>query len=331
MKPAATLKKISESLGISISTVSRALKNHPDISEATKKKVWDLSNLLDYEPNANAINLRTNHSKVLGLIVPVISGYFYDSLIASLEEETRLHGYSLLILQSGDDPMVELNNLKLCKQNRVAGVFVSLSTNTVEISPFKKLSDNDIPVIFLDKVPTDVDCNKICVADVAATTLAAEALVEAKKKNILGLFGNSKMSITQERKAAFHQFFAINAPKIKLQIADAINPMEAYQRTIDIWKQAKKPDAIFCMSDEILTGVMKAVQQLKLQLPTDLGIIAISNGFIPQLYYPEITYTETSGYKLGKLAYTRMVSCLAGSSFIQNLKVDAVLVRGGSL
>jgi len=92
-----------------------------------------------------------------------------------------------------------------------------------------------------------------------------------------------------------------------------------------------KPDAVFCMSDEILTGVMKAVQHLQIKIPNELGIIAISNGIIPQFYYPEISYVETSGYKLGKLAYNRMMACLSGSTFIQNLKVDAVLVNGGSL
>ena len=85
MKPNTTLKKLSETLGISISTVSRALKDHPDISKTTKEKVWELSNMMEYEPNFYAINLRTNNSKTFGLIVPVISNYFYDSLIASLE------------------------------------------------------------------------------------------------------------------------------------------------------------------------------------------------------------------------------------------------------
>ncbi len=331
MKPNATLKQLSETLEMSISTVSRALKNHPDISEATKQKVWDLANMLEYEPNTNAINLRTNNSKLFGLIVPVISNYFYDSLIASLEEETRLHGYSLLILQSGDDSIVELNNLKLCKQNRVAGIFVSVTIGTKDIAPFLKLADNDIPVIFLDKVPTQENCNKICVGDAEAATLAAKALIEKNKKSVLAFFGNKNMSISQERLEAFAHYFKVNAPRVKLQIEEAINPSEAYNKTLNSWKQADAPDAIFCMSDEILTGVMKAMQQLKLQIPSEVGIIAISNGFIPKLYFPEITYVETSGHKLGKLAYTRMVSCLAGSGFTLNLKVESLLVEGGSL
>src|SRR5438132_1127583 len=103
----ATLKKISQMLGLSISTVSRALKDHPDISEKTKQRVTELANALDYEPNANAIHLRTSKNNLFGLIVPSVSNFFYDSFIGAVEEECRKNNYSLLILQSGDDAAVE--------------------------------------------------------------------------------------------------------------------------------------------------------------------------------------------------------------------------------
>ena len=103
----ATLKKISEMLGLSISTVSRALKNHPDISERTKQRVTELATALDYEPNTNAVQLRTSKNNLFGLIVPSISNFFYDSFVAAVEEECRKNNYSMIILQSGDDPTAE--------------------------------------------------------------------------------------------------------------------------------------------------------------------------------------------------------------------------------
>lgn len=330
MKPSATLKQISQTLGISISTVSRALKNHPDISVATKKKVAELSELMEYEPNTNAVNLRTNNSKLFGVLVPVISGLFYDSVIASIEEEARMHGNSLVILQSGDDPKIEAENLKLCKQNRVRGIFVSIAAETKDYSVFNKIIENDIPIIFFDKVPTQGGFNKICLADTMAATLAAEALYNKKKKNILSFFGNSKMSITKARLTAYENYFA-NKKGVTIQIKESLNPNAAYLATKEAFKKKQQPDAIFCMSDEILTGVMKAVQELSLKLGEDVGLIAISNGYMPHLYYPDITYVETSGYKLGKLAHSRMMACLAGSSFTQEFEVGSILVNGGSL
>ena len=123
-------------LNLSISTVSRALKNHPDISVDTKIKVKELAAIVDYEPNTYAINLRTNSSKEFGVIIPAISNDFYQSFISSLEEEARLYGNTLIIMQSGEDPVIELENLKRCKQNRMAGVFVSITTKTVDILNF---------------------------------------------------------------------------------------------------------------------------------------------------------------------------------------------------
>jgi LacI family transcriptional regulator len=326
-----TLKKISQVLGISISTVSRALKNHPDISERTKQKVVELASTLDYEPNVNAIHLRTKNTMLFGVIVPNISNHFYDSFIAAIEENGRENGYNVMILQSGDNPEIELNNLRLCRQNRVSGLFACITPDTKDINGYKKLIELEIPVIFFDKVPLHDNVNKVCVADEEAAALAANTLVAKNKKNILALFGNEQLSITQKRLAAFTATINSGTNKVKVQTAFANNTEQAQTITLKAFKAKQKPDAIFCMSDEVLAGSMKALQQLGLTVKADVGVIAISTGYIPKLFYPEITYAETSGYKLGSLAYKRMMACINGSTFIQELTVDTVLVEGGSL
>jgi len=167
---------------MSISTVSRALKNHPDISADTKKKVMELAAMMEYEPNTLAINLRSQKSNVFGLIVPVISNNFYPSFISSLEELSRKSGYALITLQSGDDPLIELENIKRCRLNRMAGVFVAISPHTKNIEPFLKLMEAEIPVIFFDKVPDYEACNKVCLADEDAARIAAEELITYNKR-----------------------------------------------------------------------------------------------------------------------------------------------------
>lgn len=314
---------------MSISTVSRALKDHPDISPDTRNKVKELAEVLEYEPNTYAINLRTNNRKEFGVIIPTIANYFYHSFISSLEEEVRKYGYSLIILQTGDDPSIELENLKRCKQSRVAGVFVSITTKTEDIKPFIKVEDQDIPVIFFDKVPAFEACNKVCVADAAAAEIAANAIIQKNKKNVLGLFGDSNLSITKKRLKAFDAVFQ-KEETIKLTTEHTTN----MQDTIDVFTKhwlKNKPDAVFCMSDEILTGVMKVVQKLKISMPDELGVIAISDGFIPKLYWPDISYAETSGFKLGKLAFSRMMTCMAGHSYKQEISIDTVLIASNSL
>ena len=322
-----TLKKISGMLGISISTVSRALKNHPDISVKTKQRVNELASALDYEPNVNAVHLRTSKNNLFGLIVPTVANFFYDSFIAAVEEECRKNNYSLIILQSGDDPGVEAENIKLCRQNRMSGLFACISSHTVDLDPFFKLKAMDIPVIFFDKVPDESNCNKVCVADALSATIAVNAILDNKKKKVVALFGNKNLSITKKRLVAFNE--ALHNKKIKTTILHASNTLEAEELTARSLSQ--KPDTIFCMSDEILAGSMKAIQKAALVIPKDISVISISNGFIPKLYFPEITYVETSGYKLGKLAFTSMMACLEGSGLVQELTIESQLVKGGSI
>ena len=155
-----TLKRISQVLGLSISTVSRALKNHPDISQKTKTRVHELATSLDYEPNMNAISLRSKKNNLIGLIVPTISGFFYGSFISAIEKECRKSGYTLLILQSGNNAEQEIESLKVCRQNRVTGLFVCLSVQTNNFLAFEKVKEADIPLVFFDKVPDEPNYNK---------------------------------------------------------------------------------------------------------------------------------------------------------------------------
>ncbi len=325
-----TLKKISEVLGLSISTVSRALKDHPDISKNTKRRVNELADTLEYEPNMNAINLRSKSNRVFGLIVPTISGFFYDSFISSIEQESRKNNYSLMILQSGNLQEVETNCLRICKQNRVSGVFVCLSTQSVTMDAFDKFAEANIPLVFFDKVPEGKQYNKICIDDEHAAKLAAELLLRRNKKNILALFGNENLSITKTRFKAFQKIIGLQK--------EAVVTNQHCESSDDAKKIAKifftkkvKPDAVFCMSDEILIGTMKCLHELNIAIPEQVGLIALSDGYLPKLYTPEVTFIETSGYKLGKLAFTKMLQCINHNTEPEEMFIASPFVKGGTL
>jgi LacI family transcriptional regulator len=332
MEKRATLKNISRILNMSISTVSRALKNHPDISEETKKKVQEAANMLDYEPNTFAINLRTDKRNLIGVIIPSISNFFYQSFITAMEEDAKKNDFSLLILQSSDIPETELENLRICRANRVAAVFVSISPFTKDISAFLKLSQTNTLIIFFDKVPPYEAFDKVCIDDEGAANIAAEEIIKKQKGKVLGIFGNPELSITQKRIAAFQDTFKSNNRITDLAVTHASSTIEAKQEVMKCFSKKLKPAIVFCMSDEILAGAMKAFQLLKLKIPDDVKVITISNdGFIPKLFEPEITYVETSGYGLGKLCFKRMMDHASGKTFIQEVLQPARLVAGASI
>jgi LacI family transcriptional regulator len=328
MKAAITVFELSKKLNLSMSTVSRALKNHPNIAAETKERVLKLAQQLHYEPNLIAVGLRTSSSMELAVIVPSLSGFFYDSFITSLEEEASKLGYSLFILLSGDDPITEIDHLRVCRQRRVSGVFACITPETKDLTHYETLRELEIPVLFFDKVPAG-NYNKICLADEEAALLAVHALQESNRKNVLALFGNMNLSISQRRHQAFTEAF-VNEPK-RLITDFSVTTEEARVRVLHAFEHAVKPDALFCMSDEILIGAMKALQQLGVKIPSEVAVVAISNGFFPTLYHPEITYVETSARKLGKVAFHRMIACLEGDMEVKELSIESSLVKGASL
>jgi LacI family transcriptional regulator len=330
MKSRSTLKHIAEHLHLSISTVSRALSDHPDIAVHTKQKVKELAELLEYEPNAFAIQLRTNASKIIGVIVPEISGYFYHSFIAGLEDEARSWGYSLMILQSGNDPETESANLRLCRMNRAAGILVAATSGTVDLSPFERTNESGIPVVFFDKVPESRQFPKVSMADAEAGFISADTLIMKGRKKILALFGNPSLSITRKRLKAFQGTFMRHAPDHVLNIQYAGSQEEARKIAFECLSR-EHYDALFAMSDEILAGAMKSVLKMKLRFPDDIGLLAISTGLIPGLYEPEISYIETSGETLGKKAFEILHKCMSKTPPKGEFLVPSFLVEKGSV
>ena len=240
-----TLKLLAQQLQLSISTVSRALKDHPDISAATKAKVNALANSLDYEPNAYAIQLRTQNSKIFGVIVPAISNLFYDSFISAVEEESRKNGYALMILQSSNQVDIELDNLKIFRQNRVSGVFACLSGNAENLEIYQKMTEKEIPVVFFDIVPKDNKFTKVRMADERCATLAAEEIIKRNAKKVVAIFGEPNLSISQKRRNAFQHFMETYAPKVHCTYLNACSSAEAEELFRKQYSKTQKPDTVF--------------------------------------------------------------------------------------
>lgn len=325
-----TLKKISEQLNLSISTVSRALKDHPDISEATRKKVKELAALMDYEPNALAVNLRTNKSRVIGLIVPSIVNTFNESFIAAAENEARKAGYSLMILQSGDEPIKEYENLKLCKNYRVDGVLISVATGSTA-ETFRRYMEFGVPIVFFDRVPDSNEYDTVCMADEAIASLSAKTILQYRKKKVLALFGIPELLITRKRKDAFLQTLSASESAPEVELIFCRNSIDAEMAVEKSLQGNPHPDHIFCMSDEILIGTIRAIYHSGLTIPGDISVLSISNGFIPGLINPEITYIETSGAELGRLAIGRLLENLREKTAPKSIQLPSRFVQGQSL
>jgi len=168
-------------------------------------------------------------------------------------------------------------------------------------------------------------------SDELAAQMAAEAIIKKKKKHVLALFGHPHLSISKLRHESFTRTFEKLSPKTKITVEWPEQIENSHSIFREVWKRSDKPDVVFCMGDMILIGVMRAIHELKLKVPEDIAVIGISNGLIPTMYDPRITYVETSGFKLGKLAFEQMMNSLHNKPLQQEVYVESVLVEGGSL
>ncbi|MFY8021549.1 MAG: LacI family DNA-binding transcriptional regulator [Bacteroidia bacterium] len=300
-----TIKDIARYLNINPSTVSRALRNHPDVSAKVKESVIQLADKLGYKPNFAAINLRKGKSGIIGLIIPEIANYFFPNVVKAVEEVIHERGYNLLILQSNDSLDREIQNAEICARLGVEGILVSLTRESSDIEHFQELMYNDTPIVFFDKIIHDTVAYKVTIPGEQAAFQAVDFIIKKYKKNkkIAGILGDERLSITQDRLSGFKRALAEHTIKpLPGQIHYAHNSIEAGEIFESLWSNPKRPDCLFLMSDEILEGVMKKVYQLKLNLPQEMKIISMSDGFLPTLYNFEFPYIKTSGYDLGKAA-----------------------------
>jgi len=168
-------------------------------------------------------------------------------------------------------------------------------------------------------------------ADERCAIIAAENIIQRGAKRVLALFGDPALSISQKRKQAFQQFMEKYAPKTHCTYVHTNSSVEAQDVFDKHLTKTQKFDTVFAMTDEILIGVMKSIQAHNIKVPKEIGVISISNGFIPNLYHPKISYVETSGYELGKLAFVQMLANIKGGKTLSELTVDARFVEGGSM
>lgn len=298
-----TIKDIAKLLEISPSTVSRALKDHPDISLETRSKVKRIADDLGYVPNLQAISFRNRKSKLIGLILPDMNMFFFPPVISAIEETVREKGYNLIVLHSNNQLEREQENLRVCQRLGVEGLLVSLTSESSSLDHFSELIGQGVPVILFDRVNNDLDLPTVVIHDEAVAAEAVNHLLGKGRKKICGLFGDPQLAISQLRRAGFCEALTAFGLKIDLDlILYAYDYNDAFKEVNKLLAKKIRPDAFFTMSDTLLVGTMMALQQHKIVIPDEVAIISISHGEIPRFFSPQVSYLQHSGTRVGATA-----------------------------
>jgi LacI family transcriptional regulator len=307
-----TIKDLADLLQISTSTVSRALSNHPDISDAVKKRVKEAAETFNYIPNDFAINFRKKSTKVIGLIIPKMSMFFIPSIIEGISAKFNKEGYQFFILSSEESLEIEKENLQTCANSRVDGVLISLTSKTQDFAHFKKLDDLGIPVVLFDKSLSEQKYDQVVFNNEKDAEECAKKLVHYQCKNILAIFGDKDLEITEKRRKSFENYLnnysEINYKSIFCDSAEMV------KEKLEIILEYEKFDGIFAMSDETLAGLNYALKIRGLSAKP-YKIIAISEGIFPKYLNPHYEFIKNDGVKMGMMAASILLEKIKNSDY----------------
>ena len=298
-----TIKDIASALNISPSTVSRALKDHPDISQETKDKVVKYAQDMGYQPNSIALSLKSRRSHVIGLVVPEIVHHFFSSVISGIDEAASKAGYNVIISQSNESYEREIHNTRTLLGSRVDGMLISRTKETVNYDHFKHINAAGVPMVFFDRTCEGINADNVIVDDKRAAYDATKYLINTGCKDILHLKGPENLTISHQRLSGYRHALNDNGIVFKEErVIEADNFEKGQQVLKELIKNDELPQAIFAVNDMTALGAISSLKEAGIKIPEQISVVGFTNGMISRLADPPLTTIEQNGFLMGKKA-----------------------------
>lgn len=301
-----TLKEIASTLGISITTVSKALKNYPDVSEKTKKAVKELADNLNYTPNSFAVNLRTKESKTIGLIIPEVTHHFFANIIKAIIDAAEKNGYLVIILQSNESLELEKKQVELLINKRVDGILISLSNESNNDSHIQEILKRNIPLVMFDKIAKLSNCSKVIIDDQKAGFDATQHLIDKGCKKIAHIRGPLNPQNSIDRYLGYKKALEKNNIPFDSKLVytcEKVTFEEGLEFTKQLIEEHPDVDGIFAITDLVAVGAVAYCNEQKIAIPNDIKIIGFSNWFMSQVITPKLSTVEQPSHEMGIAAF----------------------------
>jgi LacI family transcriptional regulator len=308
MKPT-TLKEIAEILGISVATVSKALKDYPDVSKKTKALVKELAVTMNYRPNSFAVNLRTKESKTIGLIIPEIVHHFFSSVIKGIVSQAEKKGYLVIILQSDESYDMEKKQMELLLSKNVDGLLVSLANATADFKHLIDFMEQGKPLVLFDKVAKVVHCSKVIIDDRKAAEIATQHLIDTGCKRIAHFRGPLLPQNSIDRFLGYRKALRDNDMPYDPSLLYICNDMsfeEGGDYAAQLMKEHPDVDGIFINTDLVAIGAITRLKKMGVKIPEQVSIVGFSNWFMSSAISPSLTTIDQPGFEMGKESFKRL-------------------------
>lgn len=325
------MKDIARDLGVSVATVSRALKDSPRISEEKRKQIQEYAREHNFFPNVIAETLRKSRvqpNKVIGVIVPQFVHYYFSCILTGIEEEASRGGYRIMVAQS--DERYE-REVKICQSfyaNKCCGIIVSMAKNTTKYDHFQKLIDMGIPLVFYDRICTGVNASRVVVDDYMGAFTAVTHLIDTGCRKI-GYYGMpGSMEIGKNRYNGYRDALLKNGLEPNPEwMKECDNRADAEVITPEILSQPNHPDAFFAVNDDTAIGILYSAKRMGFNVPDDISICGFTNGQRAVACDPMLTTVEQRGVMVGEEAANILIGQVEGSLPLDKVEKRVVRTR----
>ncbi|MCQ2204731.1 MAG: LacI family transcriptional regulator [Bacteroidales bacterium] len=308
-----TIKDIAKTLGISVSTVSRALKDHPDISEETKRQVQQLASSVNYRPNALALGLRKSKTNTIGIVIPEIVHHFFSSVISGIDDVAYATGYNTMICQTNENVEQEKSNIQAMIDSRIDGFLISISKDTTDFSHLKRLQDDGYPVVFFDRVCEDMPSHRVITDDFEGARIATRHLVSVGCRRIVHLTSAPSLVISRQRRSGY--LMALRESGIEVDeslIFQADSRESVYAQVEKLVSMVPHIDGIFAINDMTAIAAIQVLQQNGFRVPEDVAVIGFGDGPMSEIVSPTLSTVEQKGYEIGAEAMRMLTRQIEG-------------------
>lgn len=312
----AKLIDLATALGISVTTVSKALKGgYSDVSESTRAKVLEMAKTMNYTPNANAVYLRTNETKTIGVVIPTMVHHFFSIVLNGILEEAENRGYFVIILQSNEKYELEKKQIDLLLQKRVDGILISLTNETDDFAHINAIIKNKTPVVMFDKIAKIVNCSKVVINDRKAAYDAVTFLIKNGHKKIAHFRGPYTPQNSIDRFLGYKKALEDNNIKFDSTLVYVCDKNadfdDGYSNAEKLVRDHDDVDAVFAVTDLVAIGIIKYLNEIKIEIPEQIAVFGFSNWFMSTVISPTLTTIDQPGFEIGQRAASILIDELA--------------------
>lgn len=312
---AITIKDIARALDLSVSTVSKALRDSHEIGEETKQAVLIYAREHNYKPNPIAQSLKKGHSRSIGVIVCNIDNNFFSQVINGIESIAQSKGYNVIITQSRESYEKEVSNSEHLSSRSVDGLIISLSSETKNIDHLKRLYEKGLPIVFFDRITDEIPTHRIIANNFKGAYEATRHLIQQGYRKIAHITSSDSLSTTSERLAGYKQALidagiSIDERYIKFCLHGGMIREETHQALAELLQLPERPDAIFTASDRLSTTTLSQLRIMQIPIPRDIALVGFTNSISADIFNPSLTSVVQPAMEMGQQATEMLVSLI---------------------